>query len=394
MFRLLTIRFETREKFTEEFESNISRGGMFIPTVDSFELREVVDVEIDLAFCGSRFSCQAEVVTQLGAELSNAGGVAGVAVQFLEPSEQLRSRLVELTGMVDVDPQNLEARPHRRHRRGAARVATEVIGSSGPIPAKAKDISSSGVLVSIAGQPVPVGDNVDLKIVHPSTGEEVEVSGEVVRYVERGDGMYDMAVEFAELDEPATCAKLGDLRAAAHAHRLGGVNGSIAALGVPNLVQMFSTSSQQGTLMLVQDEREARLLFQDNELRYAEIGPIKGAKAVARMLEWQDGDFEFHPSILPGEPAEAPISIDAVMLQALTRMDELARLDLSGLSPGTRLGVGHEPHEELDKLETAVLDWAALGTRVREVLDALPQFDSEIYAALLSLIDRGLVRTL
>ena len=75
-------------------------------------------------------------------------------------------------------------------------------------------------------------------------------------------------------------------------------------------------------------------------------------------------------------------------------MDELGQLDLSSVPPDARLGVGHEPHEELDKLETAVLDWATLGTSVREVLDALPQFDSEIYTALLALIDRGIVRTL
>lgn len=394
MFRQLKIRIESRETFEEEFEANISRGGIFVPTIDSFELREVVDVEIDLAFCDKRFSCQAEVVSQLGAELSSAGGVAGVAVQFLEPSDQLRTRLVELTGMADTDPQSLEERPHRRHRRGGARVATEVMGAAGPISAKAKDISSSGVLVSIEGQPVPVGENVELKIVHPSTGEEVEVSGAVVRYLAREDGMYDMAVEFEEPDEPVTSAKLGDLRAAAHAHRLGGVNGSISALGVPNLVQMFSTSSQEGTLSLIHNDREARLLFENNTLRHAEIGPIKGAKALARILEWKDGEFEFHPSILPGEPEGPSISVDAVMLEALTHIDELAALDLGGLVPETRLGVGHEPHEELDKLETAVLDWAALGTSVREVLDALPQFDSEIYAALVSLIDRGLVRSL
>ena len=393
MFRQLTMRFETREQFQEEFEANISRGGIFIPTIDDFEMGEVVDVELDLPFCGKSLTWQAEVVSQLGAELSGAGGVAGVAVQFLEASDELRGRLVELTGVPDVDPLTHKSRPRRRHRRASVRVATEVVGSGGPISAKAKDISSSGALVSIEGQPVPVGGHVDLKLLHPRTGEEVRVSGRVVRYVAREDGMYDMAVEFEYADEPATCAKLGDLRAAAHAHRLGGINGSIAALGVPNLVQMFTASSNQGTLTLIHQEREGRLLFQSGKLRHAEIGPIKGVKAVARMLDWTDGDFEFHPSILPGEPEGPSVSMDAIMLQALNHVDELGRLDLSGVPSDARLGVGHEPHEELDKLETAVLDWATLGTSVREVLDALPQFDSEIYAALLTLIDRGIVKT-
>ena len=92
MFRQLPIKFETREDFMEEFEANISRGGIFIPTVDLFEVREVVDIEIDLAFCGKGVSAQAEVVSQLGAELNTAGGVAGVAVQFVETPDVLRGR--------------------------------------------------------------------------------------------------------------------------------------------------------------------------------------------------------------------------------------------------------------------------------------------------------------
>ena len=394
MFRQLSIRFETREQFQEEFEANISRGGMFIATTDRFELREVVDVEFDLSFCGKPLRWQAEVVSQLGAELSGAGGIAGVAVQFLEASEEVRGRLAELTGIADAGPQTLESPPQRRRRRGSVRAAAEVVGYGGPTSAKAKDISDSGARVSIEGRPVPIGDPVELKILHPRTGEEIRVSGRVVRYVACQDGMYDMAVEFEDADEPTTCAKLGDLRAAAHARRLGGINGSIAALGVPNLIQMFTASSKEGTLTLVQQAREGRVLFQSRKLRHAEIGPIKGAKAVARMLEWTDGDFEFHPSILPGEPEDPGVSMDSIMLQALNGVDELGRLDLSGVPPDAHLGVGHEPREELDKLEAAVLDCATLGSSVREVLDALPQLDSEIYGALLALIDRGIVRTL
>jgi hypothetical protein len=394
MFRQLSIRFETREQFREEFEANISRGGMFIATTDRFEMREVVDVEFDLSFCGESLRWQAEVVSQLGAELSGAGGIVGVAVQFLEASEEVRGRLAELTGIADAGPQTLESPPQRRRRRGSVRAAAEVVGYGGPTSAKAKDISDSGARVSIEGRPVPIGDPVELKILHPRTGEEIRVSGRVVRYVACQDGMYDMAVEFEDADEPTTCAKLGDLRAAAHARRLGGINGSIAALGVPNLIQMFTASSKEGTLTLVQQAREGRVLFQSRKLRHAEIGPIKGAKAVARMLEWTDGDFEFHPSILPGEPENPSVSMDSIMLQALHGVDELSRLDLSGVPPDAHLGVGHEPREELDKLEAAVLDCATLGSSVREVLDALPQFDSEIYGALLGLIDRGVVRTL
>ena len=78
MFRQLTFRIDSPEHFQEEFESNISRGGIFIPTLERYELREVVDVLIHLAFCNEGLACQAEVVSQLGEDLRGAGGVAGV----------------------------------------------------------------------------------------------------------------------------------------------------------------------------------------------------------------------------------------------------------------------------------------------------------------------------
>ena len=395
MFQQLTIRFESRDEFMEEFETNISRGGIFIPTVDEFEMREVVDVDIELAFCGGTFSAQAEVVSQLGAELNPAGGVAGVAVQFLESSEGLRARLVELTGMSDDDPESREAAgQRRRHRRGAARVATEVMSDGHSVTAQARDISESGVLVSALGEAIPIGDAVELNIVHPSTGEQVRVRGSVVRHVERPGGATDIAIEFEQPDEPETAARLDDLRAAAHTHRLGGITGSISALGVPNLLQMFPHSASEGTLVLTAGAVEGRLLFQAGNLRHAEIGSITGAKAVARMLEWKDGDFEFHPSIVPGEPDGPCVPMDSVMLQALHRVDELACLDTAALPREARLSTGGDPDdlEELEKLEGAVLDWATLGATVGELLDALPQFDAEIYEALIALIKRGVVQ--
>jgi hypothetical protein len=89
--------------------------------------------------------------------------------------------------------------------------------------------------------------------------------------------------------------------------------------------------------------------------------------------------------------------MDSVMLQALHRMDELATLDTAALPREARLATGGDPADladlaDLEKLEGEVLDWATLGATVGELLDALPQFDAEIYEALIALIKRGAVQ--
>ena len=79
----LHIRFDAAAAFREEYARNIQKGGAFIRTTKRFELRAVVNVEIELAWCGESVRLEAEIVhaTPQGTDPAQAG----VAVQFLEP---------------------------------------------------------------------------------------------------------------------------------------------------------------------------------------------------------------------------------------------------------------------------------------------------------------------
>ena len=104
MFRTLAIRFEQREEFAQEYSRNLANGGMFIPTAEEFDLREVVEIDLNLDFCDRTVTLQAEIVTQVGSELQEAGGQAGVAVQFLVPAGELRSLLGDIAGIAPPGP--------------------------------------------------------------------------------------------------------------------------------------------------------------------------------------------------------------------------------------------------------------------------------------------------
>ena len=101
--------------------------------------------------------------------------------------------------------------------------------------------------------------------------------------------------------------------------------------------------------------------------------------------------------IAENEPAGTVTPIERVVLEALQHVDEFERLDLSEV-PTSGIAFANPPAntpdavEKLGSLESLVLDLATLGTSVREILDELPQFDSEIYEALLALLDQDLIR--
>ena len=82
----------------------------------------------------------------------------------------------------------------------------------------------------------------------------------------------------------------------------------------------------------------------------------------------------------------------------MTQIDELARIDLSELPPGTYVFRDHdvEPPDGDDKTVSTLLDlldevhdqaWT-----VGMLLDACPDYDADIYRALLALLDEGAIQ--
>lgn len=400
MFRTLSVVFDRQDEFEREFRQNITRGGIFVPTPDEFELREVVEIEIDLRFCSEKICVQGEIVSRVRPAFESEETEAGVAVQLLDPAEQIRDQLRELTGVAapDTMPDVWPGRqgPARRHERAPARLSTELEWKPGPLNTRTKNLSRSGVLVAVDDRPIPVGEAVRVKIAHPRTGERVTLRGTVVRHEERDGRVAAVAVEFCDDDETAWLAAeiFGDVQASAHARQLGGISGSISALGVPNLLQMFCSSSSEGTFVVTREDQRARVVFERDMLRHAELGGVTGRKALSRLLAWREGVFEFQPLILPGEPDGTLGPMQAVVLEALQHVDELERLDTTGLPPGATVHTtGPKPKADaLSELEREVYLLAFRGAKVQQILDGVDGHDSDVFSALLHLQELGFIR--
>jgi hypothetical protein len=83
----LQLRFDDATTFNEEFRKNISKAGAFVACDDAPELRQVIEVELDLVYCAEQRVFEAEVVHVVDG--------SGVAVQFLKGADQLREDLDE-----------------------------------------------------------------------------------------------------------------------------------------------------------------------------------------------------------------------------------------------------------------------------------------------------------
>lgn len=401
MFRTLGIRFEDRDKFAREYSRNLANGGMFIPTDEQFDLREVVEIDLHLVFCERTVTLQAEIVTHVGAELQEAGGQPGVAVQFLVPAGELRSLLGDIAGIAPPGPLPVPW----PERDGPARIAERVRASlvafvesrDGNNRGFSRDLSKTGVLIATDSHPATVGESVSVTLVHPGNGTKLEVNARVARHLTSNGRVAAMGLQFqiAPEEQEEIEGTLEELRAAAHAQQLAGIRGSIATLGLANLLQMFASSTDAGTLLVCSDDEEGRIIFESGVLRNVAVGPVVGMKALTRILSWETGEFWLIPWVAPDEPQPEEIPIYSAVLEGVTNVDELKRLDLSVFPLDSRLVRVNEieADAELDKVAAQVLELAFLRATVGSVLEAISELDVVIYQAMADLVDSGHIST-
>jgi Tfp pilus assembly protein PilZ len=392
------VAFATLDEFRREYESNLARGGLFVATEESVELREEVMVEIGLAFRGSRVQLPAEVVAVVPPELARNGGTPGVALQLLLPAGELAERFEPILGAPPPKPKP-SAKPTQQERRSARRQRARVVGrlssADASLAVRTRDLSHAGVLVSLEGvPPAPVGTAVSLALVHPVTGQSLEVEGTVVRHVEDEGGVPALAVAFStrEATRPEVQRFVDDLQTASHARGLAGIRGDIAEVGLASLVQSFAAASREGTLTLSRGAEDGMIAFAGGELVGARLGAVTGQKALARMLSWDKGEFEFHAHVQDADREGEPFPLEGALLDATRQVDERARLEPLALRRSDRFAPRGDPGaEQLSKSEQAVLDLAGAGFTLRAMLDVIPDEDHRILRAILALLERGLL---
>lgn len=394
--RVLAVSFPNADAFWHEYNANLANAGVFVASRDDFRLRELVVVELVLEFAGESVQLQGEVVHHVPPEMAGAGGTPGVAIQFRLSAFGVREKLAPLLracGAFHPEPGD----PGRRATpRVPARVPTQIVAGDRVIEAHTRNLSRSGVLIAVSGETLPVGKPVRVSLRHPQTGEAMEIEGRVAREVCSRGQVSALGIHFDPSEERRDEVErfIEDVQSVEHSKRLGGITGSVAELGMQSLLQMFGASASKGTLTLERGEQEGAVGFEGGLLRFARLGTITGMKAMIRLLAWQHGSFEFHSRLESSETAEAPLPLEAALLEATTQLDEMARIDRSSF-PGeaqVRLPAGAGASgEPTCKVEEAILDLARAGFSVQRIVEVIPEPDPAIYRAFATLSDRGAI---
>ena len=410
----IQMRFDSPAALREEFERNISNRGIFIATEESFPVRTAIDVEVVLAYVDDSevaISLLGEVVHCIPIEMAASGGVPGVAVQFDDSAKDLQESFEPLLGQAPapIPEKERNGPPRRVSKRGAVRVPVRIMPAmSPPFEATSRDLSGTGVLLSMKETPLPLGEIVRTCLWHPSGDPSVEVDGQVVREVRNKNGQIAavaIAFDRTQAADPRVVEVIDALRQAGHRSRLGGISGSIVDLGLASLLQMFGSSAPQGTVVVDRDGEQGWIAFADGQFLGAELGLISGHPALAAMLDWGDGRFQFEATADKEliESAER-CSLEDAILKASCALDEADRTkDDDDVANGSDVSTDRQTtfdvdleqaeiaRSSLDKIEEAVFELAKSGMPLEKLRTIIPESDAEVQAALDSLVELGVL---
>jgi len=414
----LKVHFESPEALRREFQKNIANRGLFVVTEADLEARQAVTVEVVLDYVDPRkaaVSLDGEVVHCVPKEMAASGATPGVAVQLEASAVSLRERFEPLLGQEAIETVDHDSEGDRRRgaKRDAVRVPVRVMPAmSPPFEATSRDLSASGILLSMKADILPMGEIVRICLWHPSGEPNVEIDGKVVRQIPNKKGrIAAVAVAFDRTQalDPAIGDVISAVREAGHRSRLGGISGSLTDLGLANMLQMFGSSAPQGTLVVDRDGEQGWVAFADGQMIGAELGSLSGQAALVAMLRWGDGQFQFEASADPKLiEAATPCPLAGAVLQAVCALDEEGQAEIANSDPeidedgavdspaieaSTTFEVDLEQEEasraSLDKTEDAILELVKAGMSVARVCAVIPEPDDEIQSALEGLVESG-----
>ena len=99
------------------------------------------------------------------------------------------------------------------------------------------------------------------------------------------------------------------------------LTGTLADIGIVELIQFPHTGRKTGELLINGKEMKARLFYDNGALHHALAGENEGLAALIEIVDWKEGQFEFHLNIR-SEKKTIQLDLHRAVMQALKVRDE------------------------------------------------------------------------
>lgn len=386
--------------FAEEFDRNLVKGGLFVPTDVLLPVRSVVDFVLVVPFSQTEIAGKGEVIYVIDqGEATRRGIRPGVGLHLVEFDMDAAKEARRVIGEV-LTQAALRPPEQRQAVRVPARLKVQYQDGSWREVALTRDISKGGLFL-LTQRPLSQGTTLQVSLIRSAKGSDLVLESEVVRSDmtplpgprPEGVGLFfrEMSQEHRRrTDRFVACLDLRRRSLSAPEMR-----GPLDEAGVENIIKIFAKSGHDGELVLRHGRNAGKISFQSGRVVRAELpGPdLFGPKAFFQMMTWEGGDFEYHACRVTPAPGinHSPEDLlrDGRGLKAQTAQWRQRMPGDRRLMPGPRL----DPSALCVPVEALPLV-KMLPSRpcISEVLEQLGFSDLETYRLIENLRSRGLVR--
>ena len=177
-----------------------------------------------------------------------------------------------------------------------------------------------------------------------------------------------------------------------------GFRGSLAEIRLESVLQLLSSTRKSGLLVLRFGKATGRIFLQDGRVYYACMEDwldVDPRKVFFRLLRWNSGSFELEKSDVRVFANPINDSTDALLLEGLHQLDELAHLSATLPALEATVSLVMPLPSRLSELGKSDLDFLQLViemSTVQRVLDHFPGTDFEGYAYLQGMVTRNLLK--
>jgi DNA-binding response OmpR family regulator len=172
------------------------------------------------------------------------------------------------------------------------------------------------------------------------------------------------------------------------------IEGNLAQIPLPDLLQILSVNRKSGRLTVEREGERAEVALAEGRVVDATLGPVSGEKALWRLLTRREGQFAFVPGA-PGVPERISRRLDDLLLEGLRQADELAALLPALPGPLDRVALAVRPEEIPPGLHPVTEEVVALlrtSRAMAELLDGSRASDLEASRAVAALLEHGFAR--
>jgi hypothetical protein len=253
-------------------------------------------------------------------------------------------------------------------------------------------------LVLEGNKVVKVGSKLEMILVQPTGGGEFIALGTVVRHVGVDGGRTGMGITFDWSDEEcqAVTQFIDALEAGECSGKRADIQGRIGSVGLATVLQMLTSCSTSGTVVIRRADEEGQVVFDDGKFLQVHLGDATGTEALNRLCAWRDGNFSYRTQIdLSSGKQDKPLSIDGAIFKAMAHIDEIGRTSKLTFSPSAKLTLSADmdvADSIKGRIEEALIELAQANFEVGGVLDIIPESEEVIFATLSKLVERGVIK--